>query len=229
MVIAIIAILALILLPIIGSVRQRGYATKSLSNKRVIYTAFSLYHAENGKFPDLIDVEESGSSSAWDTKTGWSGTMAPYLDFIAYPDPNNKNVMKATEVLYCPAQEDHNDRRGDYGVAYNETYGPFRTYRKDKATGKTSENYVGSYSLEQIIDPGTTPFIADCQQYGVGTTLVGSWFFDPRLTAYKPPSGSNPVLCFRHNGKVQMVFADGSSDSYTVDELFGNILPWKNQ
>ncbi len=227
--ISIIAILALILFPLIGSVIRRGYATKSLSNKRVIYSAFALYHAENGHLPPLNNAKDTGSSITWDTSTGWSATMAPYLEFTAYPQSNNHNVMVASDILYCPAQDVHNTRRGDYGVAYNEnTYGgPIRKDIKDD-DGKKTANHKGSLSFSDIKEPGKAPLLADCEQYG-GGELVGSWFFDPSKSTYAPAAGSNPVLSFRHDGKVQMVFADGSSGSYTVEELFRDVLPWDNR
>jgi prepilin-type processing-associated H-X9-DG protein len=87
-----------------------------------------------------------------------------------------------------------------------------------------------SLSFSEINHPGKTPLLADCEAQNGAGEVVGSWYFIMTRTGRPPLSGS-PRLSFRHNDQVQFLFADGSSGSYTLDEVYGNdgILPWSNE
>jgi prepilin-type N-terminal cleavage/methylation domain-containing protein len=95
-VIAIIGILAAILIPAIGSVRERAKVTQSTSNLRQIGAAMNLYANENNnKFPPMRSFEEGEIGVVWFV------ALMPYL-----VDPNKKatemNSSQITDVYRCP-------------------------------------------------------------------------------------------------------------------------------
>lgn len=224
-ILAIIGILTAVILPVLDGVRERARATQSIGNKRSIYTAFSLYQAEHNMLPPLINATRTGGGVTWDTSTGWSVFIVDYLD--SQPDEDPDTELVAVDVLLCPAAETHNVRRGDYGVAYNEEFGPIRKLTLNPDGGLADIN-KRSYSISELNFPSKTPLIADCEQPGAGGVAYGSWYFNPRRTTHDP-APSTPSLSYRHGGKVQMVFADGRIDSFTPEEMYDEVLPWDNE
>lgn len=90
-VISIIGVLAAIVLPVYGSVRQTGDRTACLSNLKQIVTAANLAAQDNnGNFPSMRSYtsEKQGDVLVTDA-------LAPYVGGIAKQDP--------TKVLRCPA------------------------------------------------------------------------------------------------------------------------------
>jgi prepilin-type N-terminal cleavage/methylation domain-containing protein len=97
LVIAIIAILAAILLPVLASAKARSYKASCLSNLRQIGTAFSLYLSDNqDRFPDDRNFKVSLGYMPWttwppyDARGGWAA--------LAF-----SNYVGNSEVWCCPA------------------------------------------------------------------------------------------------------------------------------
>lgn len=222
-VIAVIALLTAIIISTVGSIRQKAWATQSLSNKRMIYTALCMYNADHNRLPPLTTAD-SATQQQWNYNGMWHTIIAPYFE---HDEIVNGQRTTAAEAFMCPAQPIHNTR-GDYGIAYHQVAGPIR-----KSLIDANGNIVGdarSLSLAEIIRPGHTPLLADCEQLnGAGETL-GSYSFDPTRTSRKSASTA-PRLSFRHDDEVQFIFADGSGGSYTVEEVYGEdgVLPWANE
>lgn len=97
LVIAIIAILAAILLPVIANAKAKSYKAACLSNLRQIGAAFSLYLSDNqDRFPDDRNLKVSLGYMPWtswppyDARGGWAG--------LAF-----SNYMGNSQAWCCPA------------------------------------------------------------------------------------------------------------------------------
>lgn len=105
-VIAIIGILAAILIPVVGAVRESARSTHCQSNLRQLHTATMLYaHDNHDRFP--LDGTDQGS---------WSQRIAPYMDI---PD-----LVQAggSELFQCPSRTYDTDNwfswQSHYGINY---------------------------------------------------------------------------------------------------------------
>jgi prepilin-type N-terminal cleavage/methylation domain-containing protein len=90
-VIAIIGILAAILIPVVGRVRESARAAACLSNLRQLHLAVMLAAEDNG---DRFPLGAAGSSAA---AQHWHRRVAPYV--------NANFDEKVTEIFLCPTDE----------------------------------------------------------------------------------------------------------------------------
>lgn len=124
-VIAIIGILAGILVPVVGKVRNRARQSVCTTHLRQIGIGLQMYANDNkDRFPPVVDTSINGSSD-W-TKTGWYPQLIrPYLD--------NPNVWN------CPAQP------------YDRHLGSASTITTDQAWRTQKTWYLPSYSINSVI------------------------------------------------------------------------------
>lgn len=220
-VIAILSVVAALAVPFAGSMLNKSRSAKSMSNKRQIYTAITLFHNDHNRLPSVVQVDED--SQAWNLDTGWHTSINPYLQHDEFSDGKRAGV---SDVSFCPRAEINNSRRGDYGIAYDQSKGPVRKETRNAAGQNVSTKL--SLSFPQIQHLRKTPLLADCEQLADSGGVIGSWFFNP-TGASLPGLSRNPRLSFRHDGKTQMVFCDGSIRSISEEELYSEVLPWKNE
>lgn len=109
-VIAIIGILAAILIPVVGKVRDASRRSACTSNLRQIGAALHLYHDDHGRFPDNNDdsfmtlAGKRGSVSPY-TADATERALNPYLDVPDHPDAE-------VPVVHCPSDEVMYDESG---------------------------------------------------------------------------------------------------------------------
>jgi len=96
-VIAIIAVLGSLLIPVVGRIRQSAHETTCASNMRQIGIALQLHANEHGKYPSTTHTSEPDQS--------WIYTIAEYLDDV-------------DEVRICPADPRGDDRLKSKGTSY---------------------------------------------------------------------------------------------------------------
>lgn len=131
-VIAIIGILAAIIIPIVGKVRQAARATTCLSNLRQMGVAVAAYRADNKGFPpkpwDKINPASSENHNIWEG--GSYVPPAPGLGALQYEgyfgsNYTGKGVSNATRssIFRCPGRasgESYLDKKADGSwVQYN--------------------------------------------------------------------------------------------------------------
>ena len=125
-VIAIIMVLAAILYPALGAVRERARQTVCLSNLRQIGTSLHMYAQDyDGIWPTSQFVtllpEPPGFATIY-----WNEVLRPYV--------------RNRQVFYCPNDENKFERDSSYGWSY-----PHMPYRWPFTEGETIES--GSVSL----------------------------------------------------------------------------------
>ena len=138
-VIAIIAVLGAILIPMISGVRARGAMSTSASNLRQLATAVGLYANENNGYPPFgIDTPIA--------KRTWHRALAPYLNL---EPPNGDWTRWAARLGELPVGVYNNPvlqvltrsgNEADYGI-------------NNRITGSSTTSNQGRYNLNQISQP----------------------------------------------------------------------------
>jgi len=110
-VIAIIGILAAILIPVVGKVRESARASACTSNMRQLLTGLHLYAADHDdRFPAAQDARRHTEGNLQQSQNTWHGYIAPYVDFGDSVAVNQKwaaninwrsNSVEHT-VYHCP-------------------------------------------------------------------------------------------------------------------------------
>lgn len=178
-VIAIIGILAAIIIPTVGKVRQSAHSARCISNLRQIGSAIALYLPDNkNRLPVSVNRATYGFTH-WQsdlpilTKFGKGSTTEEW-----YNQPGQNHIFN------CPANTDVNRA---YTANTN-----FMLFLKDAHEG---------YLYSKVSSPSQKILMGDRKLLGdSGATVEGKAYFDH--TTYFDHLGS------RHGGKANVLFAD---------------------
>ncbi|MDR1282094.1 MAG: prepilin-type N-terminal cleavage/methylation domain-containing protein [Opitutaceae bacterium] len=199
-VIAIIGILAAIIIPTVGKVRETAKRAKSISNLRQLATAANLHASENrNKYPWMA---VDGYKESATTKR-WPNTLRPLIGdktgtgkiFI------NTTIDKQSAVLLDPFVTDGNHHElSDYGA--NEKIFPL----EKSTTSQLDTTHVATPSRCVLFCPTATK--ADPAQ--------ASWYLGPGYIG----GTSSQLPCDRGNpGKILCGFADGHVSTIPATDL----------
>jgi prepilin-type N-terminal cleavage/methylation domain-containing protein/prepilin-type processing-associated H-X9-DG protein len=197
-VIAIIAILAAVLFPVFARAREKARQTSCLSNLKQLGAAVVMYTMDYERYPMM------SSPSSMSPRTRW-------VDYV-YPYVKNEQLFVCNTadqgVLGKTFAHDPTKRYGGYG--YNYQY-----------LGNTRLSWAATDA--EVHAPAETIAVADTA--GVNSGVAGQYTIDPPLTSArgsgKPsgyygegsegggPWGYRSVPAERHNGLVNVAFADG--------------------
>ncbi|MFO7900557.1 MAG: prepilin-type N-terminal cleavage/methylation domain-containing protein [Planctomycetota bacterium] len=233
-VVAIIAILAGMVLPALGSARQSANDAKCRNNLKQIGIAFKLYLNTNKGFYPCARWRYGDRP-----KTRWVTALGSYIDG-SVEDPGRESTKDTgnrivNAVFKCPAvgasaaQCPDGASRGDYArtgsYGYNwMTFGPFEGYSSPPPFRRTYPVH-----RDQITAPSQTIMVADA----FGQHTRGS---DPHSYTLDPPvmligtgwgrggggaRGGIGTQCPadpRHGGTFNALFADGHVEGLTMEE-----------
>ncbi|CAA6679904.1 MULTISPECIES: prepilin-type N-terminal cleavage/methylation domain-containing protein [unclassified Lentimonas] len=215
-VIAIVAILAAILIPAVGRVRENANQAKCVSNLRQLATAANMYAAENhGNFPALNAETEDKPQVPWFTQ------LRKYIDI----EDSNEPI----ELINCPASEHYMEVDGTRRVTH--AYGWNSKLIPDTRT-KSNGTKPAPYKTLNVKRPSETIMIADAGQrypsgWGFGYFAISrsynaataeSVLPDGSFTGYGA-SSSNPSFSTRHGGRGNAAFVDGHVESFAWGEI----------
>ena len=181
-VIAIIALLAGLLLPVLGAAREKGRSARCASNLRQIYIALSLYADDHD---DLYPV--SGGFIAWDQTDvatgshGWTQQLFPYV--------------KTRAVFHCPSDE---ISKFSY---FNAARAAFIEANQFASVNRKRIRFPGEFVLagDTVAGSGPAGFNpSDCDKDDYTQNCVGG-----------APNGSPWVEWRQHRGGQNILFADG--------------------
>lgn len=194
-VIAIIGILAAILIPVVGKVRDSAKGAKCMSQVYAITMAYKTYPLDNdGRYPETGNFD-----GAWGQF--WTHRLLDYIDF---PNKNLYNTNRdqyspRDGYLWCPAEENH------HGIA---DYGP--------------SDFVIPHSHpppleDDILDPSRTVLVGE----GILTpTGGGTWWLKSgdfiRGGGAHVASGPVPT---RHGDHGFFGFCDGHVEKISTQRL----------
>lgn len=224
-VIAIIGILAAIIIPTVGTVRQTAREAHNLSNLRQLAMALNL-HANDNK--DLFVW--AGNSTPNNSPTPpphWKRTISQYLS------GNNATQFSKDAVFISPTAANptaNTPESCQYSLAPTLT-----TTEGESATGRIPRS--------RITRPSQVILVADGAQSDSNGENAAETFYKPNetkygnaqpLTAFIPAAATQNVdtnrgsLRYRNRGKVHAGMVDGSARAFQIGTVtYGHIVPYQ--
>lgn len=194
-VIAVIAVLAGILFPVIQSGITSSRKSKCASNLRQIYTGMAMYANEHN---GLILPALGGAAADYAV---WVDKLIDYIDVdLRFP-----NGEEPRSVLACPESDavSVGGARSHYGQStrINQAY--------------TQENDDGSFQkaggmvyMQTVDRPSQTLYLADAKNPDGLNSCVRN------ISPY-----NMDTIAFRHNDQANLLFLDGHVESWTRDQF----------
>ncbi|MBR2641686.1 MAG: prepilin-type N-terminal cleavage/methylation domain-containing protein [Lentisphaeria bacterium] len=205
-VIAIIAILAAILLPALGTAREKGKAAKCVSNLKQLVTANLLYADNNDEFFIYSALWSRSPYEYWCGKAGSGyGNVKPEGGLSAYFG-KNEGVRQCDSLVYNRNQSFTNTGTGGYG------------YSVAIGTYTTAPSWDASPAKQSVLtQPGKTIMFAD-------HTGIGDGGFEEQIDLYAPLyldkdqdcgwGTPAPTMHFRHSGFSNTAWCDGHASPF---------------
>lgn len=214
-VIAVIAILAAILIPVVGSVRKRAATAKSISNLRQLGVAMIAFQTDNkGRNPPLADWSWSFQNQGiWGGKSWdyylWSYIGIPGADYSTGSSPTPGRASET--LLFHPsdaAGEDAQNRcRRTYAMAWAPPLGIFPGWQPDgqlQAWGGPINKVQSPSRVIMLTErPGNTGSIAGEGGYADIVTPYD------QIQGQRTGSDDDPVSTLNNGGKFNYLFWDG--------------------
>lgn len=225
-VIAIIGILAAILIPVVGSVRESAKSAQNVSNLRQIATALLTIEQEEGAFP--VSWNYAG-------QTGWTTAVATSIsDRPAVSGggrPRNPSVVIQEELLISPLQHsgaipDHNETITNYAVNW--------IIMPDSNTQNGVDSRKYATRVEHLQEASRTILIGDALPRSVdapaGHSMTIMWFVrglensDPLARAITDADSRMTTSgaghpAFRNKGKAHFAFTDAHVEGLNRQEV----------
>ena len=220
-VLAIVMLLAALLFPLFGRVRESGRRTVCLSNQKQIYAAFQLYLADSGgQFPNKRGIHE------WEM-SGWAESISSHLE--------------TPEAFHCPSDEDWEAREKEVrkrdAFPSMGAFAPSRLLASSYIANRKVLTGIGVQGQTfpfrgTLVRPASTVMVCDGASRAFGDTpfviapipemaehqlVQGNLIFDPR-DAGNMVDGKCDLNCTypniwaptaRHNGRANVLFFDG--------------------
>lgn len=199
-VIAIIGILAAILIPVVGAVRNKAKANQCASTMRQWGQAFMLYANENkGKY--VICTSAGGNGGSWWYQIGSGNAIyAPYFSSTRTYD----------SMTNCPSEELNTGNNTIATTCY-------LMARPSSSTGPVAYN---SLNLKAMSNPPRTLMMVERSFSGVGSGFnSGNGFY---LHVDQSTATANADAFTRHDGKMNAVFADGHMEQLVANGTASN-------
>lgn len=216
-VVAVIGVLAAILIPAVGKVREKAEASKCVNNLRQIGIGLRMYAAENrGRLPTAY------SATGPNGEVIWFDYLMPYLK-DEYEGSLTWDQRKS-EVYNCPSSEYLMEFEGEPGFTYS--YGWNSAFYRDSRFPNADGSIPTGIKLASIQRPSQTMMIADTIQ----TEQRGGWGNDTFIDAgrpynpataedFMPDTSYDAGFSDRHGGYGHALFVDGHVEAFAIGEI----------
>ncbi len=153
-VLAIIGILAAILFPVFGRVREKGRAAVCQSNLKQIGAAIAIYSQDWDRYPRGLDAADRNTPEIWDghpDATGVDFSATPMLHEVLTP------YLKNAQIWGCPSDSgyDNDDITGmtiDARPTSFVKYGTSYAYRTELTLLNLAEEFVPNPSETNLLN-----------------------------------------------------------------------------
>lgn len=201
-VIAIIGVLAAIIIPIVGRVRESTHSSACRSNLRQIGVATSLYVSETKVFPYATSL----------TGVNWRQALRPYMS-AGTPTNSDENN---SPVVVCPSREIIPAAPNFYRASYSAN-------PRLLVNPATAGNPVAVRAI-QVTRPAEIILFGDATQQANGGSHSQFWSVPEMTTDGQVADADKPIavdnttdsdpqangyIRYRHNGSMNAVFVDG--------------------
>ncbi len=216
-VIAIIGILAAILIPVVGSIRQKADRTASASNLRQWSQALLLYAGQNGnRIPyegdrDQPSWQDVGKEDDDNQKNAWYNALPEYVGELPLYDVKRGDegvMVRTSSIHYSPGAEvDSRENRRSPQFSYmmnSQIY-------SGSGPSNSGSNLI---RFNQIPEPSNTIFMTE--------TRTSSEDGAPNKSADRIArcKGRNNSISFRYGGQTNVAFLDGSVTTIESETLY---------
>ena len=198
MTIAIAGILAVLIAPTVGKMRSSARSAKCMSNLRQMAPAFQSYVADHdGRYPLSHNLTTNFDNNWW-------YALAPYISEIVISDWTDvRRICAPNSPLGCPETDVKDKSYPEPWISYEMT----RAHRAwMDANGGWNSSEPGLLAV-RITNPARSLLVAE----GHGNPDFNTWSDDKA----KARSG----LVYPHNGRTNVLLADGHVTSYSLEEL----------
>ena len=206
--IAVIAILAVLLLPAVGGLRASAKSAVCINNLRQLGSGLILYAQEHdNKLPQAWYKGNDGF--LW----YWSADFTPYL---------GEQGLSRHKLGMCPAWNGTRTK----GVPGDVVWMP-NTYNSYTMGYPAVPNnrFLATPSLSQYTRPSTTLLLCDgAPQASYTYTADHLLGYDRSVAAFLATNNASSRTAFRHNGKMNVLFADLHVDALKPEDVTAEML-----
>lgn len=238
-VIAIIAILAAIIFPVMARVKETANQNNCMSNLHQISVAVQMFKTDNRRYPDVLSAEvydtqnppqrwiESGTNPDVFENAKGKYLFAEYVTTIKGFHCPSAKVTSSRDIAVYPKYPYDHPRNENIAVYAYDSYG---CYIKQLGTS----DMVGSakiYSGNAVEQHYTLSWAKDASEAGVGQYTKyppseGAGTAKDRLRDYQrqlqfknPPGDTVVTWCSNHDGYGLVAFLDGHADKYPAGDV----------
>lgn len=213
-VIAVIGILAAILIPVVGSVRESARSAQCVSNLRQIASAtLLLTYEDKGRFPGVGLIPGSGGASAsWQDVLNTLAFSKPTLGGRGLVQRYGQELFPGS--IYCPSMKEWGPSnrvpraytRNSYvnEVTSVGTVNGIEDYKPGLSINRFADHSRRILFLESEDSRDTCRQTAPLDQVALGDSA-----------AFPPWSGNSGVFAFRHRDRMNVAFMDGHVSAYS--------------
>ncbi len=205
-VIAIIGILAAIIIPVVGKVRQSARNAQCQSNVRQMAQALVMIANE---YRGLIPAPNSANNRTNynlppSADPRWQAVLVPYLSpgrhLTGWTSPGPVELLGS--AFTCPSANDDNTTNGNFIYAINAHLPAEGRAYGTPAVSDDNSNATRK-NIHRVANPARTVVILDCQNVG--------FTFNSYTTRYQ-------LTAERHGGRYNLAYADGHVGFMTLAE-----------
>jgi len=217
-VIAIIAILAAILFPVFARAREKARQSSCLSNIKQMALGAMMYAQDYDEVyvPGLVGSPGAGQGPI--SQSSYFTDLKMHFDVI-YPYVMNR------QIFFCPSTDGGSVYSGDYG------------FNRRLCPDTRSESTV---RMAEVDAPAEIFMVLDSGAYMISesyiTSPTGSFWYVPGTAMGRDPASLSPYPLTgfgardfeggRHNGGINIGFADGHAKWLASSYVAGNLQHW---